>query len=629
MKACILYTRITTLILLIVMLSSFNYTPAYERENLNKGVQRFHYGEGVIYINPDSSIKGVCLLWNNEEYPIPIDYTWDHPLEKNTNWVHAMAKMNWLRCLLIRAESNQKAHNLLKQYLNNFIQYYSKKRGAIPHFFSDHAWAARLEFLTDCYCHFKSYEDQNSLFFKNFLSLLRYHIAQALNPGRVYRKNVFNNHQLMLTKALLYSYTKCPELFTHFDNEKLLATLNKRIKVISNHMFTKNGVTKEHSTDYQLFNLGILMDLFPLMQKSGMDTQFIEKIMEGAKLFIAYSILPDGNMPPIGDSEIPYPLTNARRLDTLLKDNGSELSKVLKYGANIDLKYRMIIWPLANIAIIRFLDKNRSLVHIFFASTRFSNTHKHNDDLSFTFFAEGHRIVVDPAYNVRLIHNPNYSHIKSLYSSANAHNVATPLHARWTHGRSILFSGLTGYSSGKDWLAIRGEHSVILNTKVQRTIILFKECNLFIIDKITSKTSRDIYQIFHIDPEMIVKREGDTFLYKSKDSRFYGRIIPLVSFDNMEVCRDITGKIPSFVIRYGRVIESPTVALSKTTCNSCTIATLIQFVPFGASDKSLIETAKIKLHNNRIKISYRENGRWKSKTISIRKIKSDSPIKVK
>jgi len=623
MKKDISYIGTTIFLLLIVLLSSFNYTPAGEWKNTSVGVQRFQYNEGVIYINPDSSIRRVCLLWNNQEYPIPANYTWENPLEKNANWVHAMAKMSWLRCLLIRSESNQRAHNLLKQ------KYYSTKRASVPHFFSDHAWAARLEFLTDCYCHFKTHEDQNNRFFKKFLSLLRYHIVMAMNPGRVYRKNVFNNHQLMLAKALLYTYTKCPELFNQFDNKKLQTNLNKRIKEISNHMFTKNGVTKEHSTDYQLFNLGILMDLLPLMEKSGMDTQFIEKIMEGGKLFIAYSILPDGNMPPIGDSEIPYPLTNARRLDTLIKDNGSELSKVLKYGANINLKYRMIIWPLANMAIIRFLDKNRSLIHIFFASTRFSNTHKHNDDLSFTFYAEGHRIVVDPAYNVRIIHDPNYSLIKSLYSSANAHNIATPLYARWIHGRATLFSGLTGYSSGKEWLAIRGEHSVILNTKVQRTIILFKECNLFIIDKITSNSPRDIYQIFHIDPEMTVKRQGDIFRYHSKDNRFYGRIIPLVKFDNMEVCRDITGEIPSFVIRYGRVIESPTVALSKTTCNSCTIATLIQFVPFGASEKSLIETAKIKLNDNRIKISYRENDRWKNKTITIKEITSDSPIKIK
>lgn len=585
-----------------------------ETTETNAKPKRIRFGQGVLYVMPDGEIEKICYYWNDNEYPIPIDYDWSTPMVKNKNWEHGIASLRWLYVVLYEAEDNPKATDLLITYLKSFyLHHYESNERKAPFFYTDHTWSIRLIFLAECCSFFEKQPAIDNSFMDIINKLFKTHISQVVNEGKIYRPDIHNNHQAMVHKSLYYVTAKHPQLLTESERSKYMKLSFERSLDQILHIFTKNGVTREHSPSYQLYNLGIVMDIRKLVEESGADSPELDTLLARAQEFIAYSILPDGTMPAIGDSFVPDSLTEAYELLQLIDNPDLALRDVLK-NYDVRLKNELIIWPLANMAIIRKKsDENYS--HIFFMASNLSKTHKHDDDLSFTYFTDGHRFIVDTGYDdFQTMHKSN-SNI-SKYRNASVHNVIIAEKSRWKSRGNPAKTKITGYAESDNLIVVQGEHRRIPRTVVKRTLILMNNDRLYIIDQITSDRKQSFSNLLHIDPEIEVHREGQGFVCKKKG--FQRVIIPISTFDQTTIFKGLDHSPPAFVFRDRKVIDSPAIKLTRDNVWNCTMKVYI-------APKISGDIPDININGNKISIksanTYQE--------IHIEEVKGEDPIRLR
>ncbi|MBN1165077.1 MAG: heparinase II/III family protein, partial [Candidatus Krumholzibacteriota bacterium] len=483
-------------------------------------------------------------------------------------------------------------------------------------------WAVRQRFLTDCYLFYRHRNGSPPEFRERLYAMLEEHARISSRPGRVYLRGIYNNHQVMLSHSLLYAAVKCPEL--NIDREEVVRRLRDQI----NNIFTGNGVTREHSADYQLYNLGITIDCYNLMKEAQLDVRELGDILTRSQEFIAYLILPDYTMPAFGDSRVPYPLEAAHRLARTLDDPANELVRVLDKGGGLPLRYETILWPQANIAVIRQFDRRKSLVHLLFMASHFGVTHKHDDDLSFTFYGNGRRFLIDTGYDDLIVHDARKKQLISDYDKPVAHNVVIARGVSWSNRNLTGLTRLTGYGKSSSAVILQGEHHRIPGVRLQRTLFLFEELNLFVIDRISSDTSQDFSQLFHIDPGLILTEKDSSYLCTAADPDFEGIITPLTPCDRQIIHRGVNAKPRSYVFRNREIVNTATIELIRKARQECEMITLIQIVPPSTRKTDTLSKPEIRLENDTVYLKYKQNKRYHEHQLRLRKIDSTEPIRL-
>jgi hypothetical protein len=322
---------------------------------------------------------------------------------------------------------------------------------------------------------------------------------------------------------------------------------------------------------YQLYNLGIVLEIKELVEEAGEEAPALDILLEKAQEFTAYSILPDGTMPAIGDTVVPDSLTEAVDLLRVVKNPDSALETVLKKSYAAELEHDFLVWPIANMAIIR-TGSSDTLNHIFFMGSNFGQTHKHDDDLSFTFYTGGNRFIVDTGYDDLKTMYKSKNNV-SEYREAYAHNVLVSDRSSW-HGRGDRkLTRLTGYVSAGNIIAIQGEHRRIPETLVRRTLVFVNNRHLYIIDQISAEKEQSFSQLLHIDPGIEVSRSGNTF--SCNKNGFSGSIVPITEFSRIESYGGLDHSPPAFVFRDGEILDGTAIRLTRDGVRDLTMKVLV------------------------------------------------------
>ena len=151
---------------------------------------------------------------------------------------------------------------------------------------------------------------------------------------------------------------------------------------------TSEGVSIENSAFYHRYVLELLLDLKKTYEKMNMEVPtWVLNIETGMKKFLVYLLKSNGHYPLFGDT---YYQNNKMDHFKRYKDSIFTLDRIEQLP-------KSAVYPKSGYAIFRnSWDSNSS--YIAFTNTSLSTVHKHNDNLSFTYFKNGEDLIVDAGH---------------------------------------------------------------------------------------------------------------------------------------------------------------------------------------------------------------------------------------
>ena len=290
-------------------------------------------------------------------FSIPVKWTMN-PYH-SPNWQHNLNKLRWLSGSLGPEDIVSVLINYYNFNTKKYNKYYHSSTG-------DHATAERIYFLLD---YIKIYKDTGDVRGTGIcVRLLRQAIAALLNP-EIYRPGC--NHGLMADLALIQVRKQQPDLLTDQQYETVisrsLATFRK--------IFADNGIAREHSVEYQLFNLSLGIRFLTAIEEDSYAKAPLltpEILREKSREFLGFFLTNDGTFFPLGDSAR---LPNKALLAIAFGEEDTPEKFLLPYSKMDGVRY----WPQGYL-VWRDMKKG---IHLTFTCGRVSAVHKHDDELSF------------------------------------------------------------------------------------------------------------------------------------------------------------------------------------------------------------------------------------------------------
>jgi len=177
--------------------------------------------------------------------------------------MHNLYTLRWINPLLDLYKKEKKHGTLesINEIVEDFIRYHFDS--GMPHhwlFKGDHVVAERLAFLAD-YLRVLKEDRASENTIENVKRLFNHDMTLALG-NEIYRPKT--NHGAMLDISVLYATLTLPET----DPEgKYFHFAQNRFKAQIENIFTKTGVTKEHSIAYQIYNMHIIAKYLSTLKK--------------------------------------------------------------------------------------------------------------------------------------------------------------------------------------------------------------------------------------------------------------------------------------------------------------------------------------------------------------------------
>lgn len=175
------------------------------------------------------------------------------------NWSHHFMSLRWLSEKI--TSTNEKDRMIAWNLIKSFIKYHLTSRRINTHYTNEHTVAERIKFLLHA---ISTLDDvlnhEDKVFLKDYLRQL----VDLCLSGEAYLEN--HNHGLMVDEALVLCSIKLDLL-----SEDELMFVYQRIEKQIAAIFTKNGITKEHSVSYQEYNLSIILRLLQLLSNAKLD----------------------------------------------------------------------------------------------------------------------------------------------------------------------------------------------------------------------------------------------------------------------------------------------------------------------------------------------------------------------
>lgn len=411
------------------------------------------------------------------------------------NVCHHLMSLRWVRGI--------KSKDVKKNIVNSFVRYHKFSRlSSISIYYlgkhADHTASIRLTVLLEL---LKEFEED-----KKLSSLVRGEMIKTISSCLVdtYKEN--NNHGLMVDKSIL----KCiggDACILKLYRDKL-GFVADRIEKQVDGIFDEDGYCKEHSTSYQEFNMGIMLDLLCLLEEtigSGFSVTLkrfkerVEKIKEASRKSLGFLLKDDCAYVTIGDS------FSEVKPSILAKAFGSKDPK------NALQPYSSMkgVFHNKTLGVSVYRD---SFVHLALNSCWHSGVHKQNDDLSFFLRVNGEDLFIDGGYSDIVS--------KKLVPtrSEELHSTVLPDGKKWI-GRekrnSSKYSILNEPKLGcnYEWVLFSGAHNRCQDVEVERSVIVFpNEGILNITDRVFQSSCR---HRFIVPKEVEVSVEGNTALLKT------------------------------------------------------------------------------------------------------------------
>jgi hypothetical protein len=495
---------------------------------------------------------------------------------------------------------------------------------------ADHTVAIRMQVLADAVNLLGNQGTEDTALVSDLTQMLSEHVRLAAGQ-ELYRPK--SNHGLMMDHSLLYVSLLLPKLD---PAHRYASHAESRALDQIDWLFTAEGVTREHSISYQEYNCGICMDILHTCRRFDYNTVLstrLEAILRSSQLLLSHAIKPNGEFPMVGDS-FPTPVGRYYdRMRVLLTGLDPQLEYAISAGKRgTPPTHELLAFPEGGFGILRqgsTAAGSPDVAHCFFTAAWHSYIHKQEDDLSFTFYALGRDIVIDPGYSDAFSKTPRGQWVRT----AAAHSVVTSPSAGWAaSSTSSLFEStrLTGYAAEPGALGLRGEHRRIDGTKVVRVLALIRPRLLFLVDFVEAGLESAFRQSVHLAPGIRARSSGGEtglLLVDRQTGATLGRMRSLANPEALlirERNRESgSQQIGPIVARRNEFLDSSIVVMEKNGAD-LTMPLLVQ----AASEPSeFVSNVVVDIRGQaNIAIQYREGGIDKSLTLTIHPLATNSGV---
>lgn len=157
--------------------------------------------------------------------------------------------------------------------------------------------------------------------------------------------------------------------------------------------FTADGVHVENSPGYHLMVCRYLRDLLPVFEAADLaKAEVLGEIYRAAERFATHNLLPDGRLPPLGDTKVERVRDTGHRTTF----PGREYLYAVTQGARGTAPTeRAAVYPEAGYAFWRSAWGDPDAEHVLFKAAYRSNYHHHADDLSLLVHTAGRLVLTE------------------------------------------------------------------------------------------------------------------------------------------------------------------------------------------------------------------------------------------
>lgn len=486
-----------------------------------KNVKLFHDGEMVLKYNLQTlNIK------------TGIDWEYMHPTNHSTYqvYLHSLPIVNDF--VIVGTQTRRK--NELES-ARELIQEWFLKGISTEFAWHEHAVSSRLLNIIK----FQEEADEYKLDNSFFQELLVKHCF-FLNDDNNYKHN---NHGLMMDNALITAsyYIDDSSLKNSYINKALF-----RIRTSIYRDLTRQGLHVENSPEYHNLYIILLNQIFKTLKKYDIKLESSIDYLKDSAIKLRASLLkPNHEFPMIGDT-------------------GQSQYK------NIDKTYDDIIDLDAGLIVLQNENKRKQIFSRYFTFKcgYVSKTHKHFDDLSITYYNNGHDVIIDPGkYSYTKDKDREYIVSPQAHSTITLLNVSYPLHQVGQSQSNKL--SITKYFYTNDYHLVEAINHLYEDAEIKRTCIITRTDDLIVIDKVVSKNEKEIMQIFNINESAVITKNSQGFEIKIDKTTY--------SLNLLEPMCDVSLQIlDGFVSKeFGKKIDNKRVCF-KQNSNDVLLASLLK-----------------------------------------------------
>ncbi|WP_057464372.1 heparinase II/III family protein [Pseudovibrio sp. POLY-S9] len=382
--------------------------------NIKKLMQRCnqHYSSGPTVTSSDLSLIAVQTRQQQEDYgfkprkDLPAwrfsnQIDWSADPFSDVNWRYQLHAWRMMDPILLEHEKSPNPQHLnhCMNILKDWAQYHKTKKTPMSyHDMATGLRASRIAFFQDqARLGLLKLSPHDKRIIK---SLAKLHIRTLLEEGFIAN----NNHGYFQLFGLKH-------LSAVNNDRKASLVADVKMQRLVGQQFTKRGTHKENSPSYHYFTLSRfkkigLVDTFPGLG--------FEEIVRNARKISPDFVFPDGSLAAIGDTcdSVPKPKPHS--------------------------SYKEI----NGIACGYYAVRSRAEM-LFFTGMAHNATHKHADDLSFTYFCDDEHIFIDSGkYGYQ---NDKW---RDYFTSADAHNTIGILN-KCIGPKQVLFKGSLLHEGGR------------------------------------------------------------------------------------------------------------------------------------------------------------------------------------
>lgn len=352
------------------------------------------------------------------EVPFDEGTCWERPLPRtHGRYIHGFLFLaDWNGTVLEHSEERVTAH---RAALDLLLSWYSKNQGlpgSSDMAFHDETTAQRSFQIARVLDNYPEPLPQEVV--ADIHALVQLHLS-LLSSKLFHAGN--NNHGMFQDIALLRLVTSGmgQELTTEERRCELLNLATRRLEAYFTSCFTEDGVHVENSPGYHFMVSRYLRDLLPVVEilNPSMSDTF-RNIYSGAERYATHVIMPDGYIPPLGDTK------HERIRDISHRTTfGSDefLHSVFQGRKGTPPRTNSAIFPQAGYALYRSQWEDSQSDWLLFKAGYQSNYHHHADDLSLLFHSHGTLVLGESGPYGYDYADPLTTHAFSQF----AHNVIT------------------------------------------------------------------------------------------------------------------------------------------------------------------------------------------------------------
>jgi len=480
------------------------------------------------------------------EITLPINWA-DNPFS-NRQWQHNFFSLRWLPAT--KPFSAVKDHRIeLHQsilIIDDYVRYNLDQENQKSRFFytrlGDLTSGIRMPILTDYYLFLKEHPDEDThATVALLLEQIKAELVMMMSDEFCVNKS---NHLLGLDIGTMYAYLLIPDLD---PTGAVVEFLETRLEDTLSHTFDSAGVVMEHSIHYQTYTAWLCTHLLDLYERTRRRSNLyfrLCKIISTTRKIVPFGIKPNKEYHLIGDT-FQQPLVRYLRTftDYCRKYVPDEVPRDETRVDQQDVSHHAMIASEAGFASFRFQSGQNTRTktfHLYLTAGWHSPFHKQGDDASFSLYAGGGDLLIDPGYS------DLKEAVEADFRSPWRHNTVVSPKVQWFAHKPPKPTGssITGYFTKPGLAAVRCELIHLPRVVVTRVLVFIQPNFLCVLDRIQSESAYPFEQRFSFAPDAEVTPlpDGGFDIVRPKAQRMHwvpqGPDLPSYKFFDNFLLRD-------------------------------------------------------------------------------------------